>query len=71
VTQWMLPCGAMGAVGVGAWLVEAKRGAIENMARMLMRLFIPLFAVVLLGFLGTMVVDAQRHRRREECAERS
>ena len=31
-TQWLLPCGAMGAVIVGAWLVEAKQSVIENMA---------------------------------------
>ncbi|MCY3846692.1 MAG: permease prefix domain 1-containing protein, partial [Acidobacteria bacterium] len=30
--RWILPCGAMGAVLVGAWLVEAKQSVIENMA---------------------------------------
>ena len=63
--QWMLPCGAMGAVIVGAWLVEAKQGVIENMAPVLTRLFTPLFAAVLLAVLGTMVwtrsgVDVER-----------
>lgn len=52
--DWLLPCGAMGAVIVGAWLVEAKQGAIENMAPVLTRLFTPLFAAILLAFLGTM-----------------
>ena len=52
---WLLPCGAMGAVIVGAWLVEAKQGVIENMAPVLTRLFTPLFAAVLLAFLVTMV----------------
>ena len=54
-TQWMLPCGAMGAVIVGAWLVEAKQSVVENMAPVLTRLFTPLFAAVLLVFLATMV----------------
>ena len=54
-TQWLLPCGALGAVIVGAWLVEAKQSVIENMAPVLTRLFTPLFAAVLLAFLFTMV----------------
>ena len=53
--QWMLPCGAMGAVVVGAWLVEAKQSVIENMAPVLTRLFTPLFTAVLLVLLATMV----------------
>ena len=53
--SWLLPCGALGAVIVGAWLVEAKQSVIENMAPVLTRLFTPLFAAVLLAFLGTMV----------------
>ena len=52
---WLVPCGAMGAVIVGAWLVEAKQSVIENMAPVLTRLFTPLFTVVLLAFLATMV----------------
>jgi hypothetical protein len=51
---WLIPCGAMGAVIVGSWLVEAKQSVIENMAPVLTRLFTPLFTVVLLMFLGTM-----------------
>jgi hypothetical protein len=52
---WWIPCGALGAVMVGAWLVEAKQSVIENMAPVLTRLFSPLFAVVLLAFLATML----------------
>ena len=52
--EWLLPCGAMGAVIVGAWLVEAKQSVIENMAPVLTRLFTPLFAALLLAFLATM-----------------
>ncbi len=51
---WLLPCGAAGAVIIGAWLVEAKQSVIENMAPVLTRLFTPLFTAVLLAFLATM-----------------
>jgi hypothetical protein len=52
--QWLVPCGAMGAVIIGSWLVEAKQSVVENMAPVLTRLFTPLFTVVLLAFLGIM-----------------
>jgi hypothetical protein len=52
--QWIIPCGAMGAVIVASWLVEAKQSVVENMAPVLTRLFTPLFTVVLLVFLATM-----------------
>ena len=55
VGPWLLPCGAMGAVIIASWLVEAKKSVIENMAPVLTRLFTPLFTVLLLAFLGTMV----------------
>jgi hypothetical protein len=51
---WLIPCGAMGAVLIGSWLVEAKQSVIENMAPVLTRLFTPLFTILLLVFLGTM-----------------
>jgi hypothetical protein len=62
---WLIPCGAMGAVIVGSWLVEAKQSVIENMAPVLTRLFTPLFAAVLLVFLATMAwtgrpIDVER-----------
>jgi hypothetical protein len=53
--SWLLPCGATGAVLVASWLVEAKQSVIENMAPVLTRLFTPLFAAVLLTFLGTVL----------------
>ncbi len=64
--QWLLPCGAAGAVIVASWLVEAKQSVIENMAPVLTRLFTPLFAAVLVVFLGTVLwtgrgVDIQRN----------
>ena len=55
LTNWILPCGVMGAVIVAAWLVEAKQSVIENMAPVLTLLFTPLFTLLLLAFLGTML----------------
>ncbi len=56
--EWLLPCGALGAVIVSAWLVEAKQSVIENIVPVLTRLFTPLFAVLLLVFLVAMVWTA-------------
>lgn len=65
VRGWLVPCGAMGAVIVGSWLVEAKQSVIENMAPVLTRLFTPLLTAVLLAFLATMTwtgspIDVER-----------
>jgi len=54
IATWILPCGAVGAVLIAAWLVEAKQSVIENMAPVLTLLFTPLFTLLLLGFLATM-----------------
>ena len=64
-SQWLLPCGAVGAVVVAAWLVEAKQGVIENIAPVLTRVFTPLFTIVLLAFLAALGlsstgIDVQR-----------
>ncbi|MDA0791065.1 MAG: permease prefix domain 1-containing protein [Proteobacteria bacterium] len=63
--EWILPCGAMGAVIIGTWLVEAKKSVIENMAPVLTRVFTPLVTLVLLTFLATMLftghgIDVER-----------
>ena len=55
VQSWLIPCGAAGAVIVASWLVEAKQSVIENMAPVLTRIFTPLFAVMLVTFLGAML----------------
>ena len=55
VAGWLIPCGAAGAVIIGSWLVETKQSVMENMAPVLTRLFTPLFTVLLLMFLATMV----------------
>jgi hypothetical protein len=52
---WIMPCGAMGAVIIGAWLVEHKQSVIENMAPVLTRLFTPLFTALLLVFVAAMI----------------
>jgi len=55
VGTWVVPSGAVGAVIVAAWLVEAKQSVIENMAPVLTLLFTPLFTLALLAFLGTVL----------------
>jgi hypothetical protein len=55
IGPWLIPCGAAGAVIIGSWLVEAKQSVIENMAPVLTRLFTPLFTLLLLAFLATLV----------------
>jgi hypothetical protein len=65
IGSWLVPCGAAGAVLVAAWLVEAKQSVIENMAPVLTRLFTPMFAAVLVAFLGAVLwngggVDVER-----------
>ncbi|MGK2966134.1 MAG: hypothetical protein ACSLFM_11095, partial [Tepidiformaceae bacterium] len=63
--EWVLPCGAVGAIVVVAWLVEAKKSVIENMAPVLTSVFTPLFALMLvaavlgMAFTGNFV-DADR-----------
>jgi hypothetical protein len=65
IQSWLLPCGAMAAVVVSAWLVEAKQSVIENMAPVLTRVFTPLFTAALLAFLVAVVwttsgIDVER-----------
>jgi hypothetical protein len=50
-----VPCGAAGGVIIASWLVEAKQSVIENMAPVLARLFTPLFTLLLLTFLATLL----------------
>lgn len=65
ITSWVLPCGAVGAVVVVAWLVEAKQSVIENMAPVLTSVFTPLFALMLVAAIAGMaltgnIIDAER-----------
>jgi hypothetical protein len=52
IQHWLVPCGAAGAVIVASWLVEARQNLIGNIAPVLTRLFTPLFAALLVTFLG-------------------
>jgi hypothetical protein len=47
VATWVVPSGVAGAVIIAAWLVEAKKSVVENMAPVLTMIFTPLFAVML------------------------
>jgi hypothetical protein len=65
VQRWIVPCGAAGAFLIAAWLVESKQSVIESMAPVLTLLFTPLFTLLLLVFVGTMIwtgnaIDVQR-----------
>jgi hypothetical protein len=65
IVAWVLPCGAVGAVVVVAWLVEAKQSVIENMAPVLTSVFTPFFALMLVAAIAGMaltgnVIDADR-----------
>ncbi len=55
VTEWVLPCGAAGAVIVCAWMVDVKPGISDKIAPALARVFTPLTAAVLLIFLSAMI----------------
>lgn len=55
VGRWIVPCGAAGAFLIAAWLVESKQSVIESMAPVLTLLFTPLFTVLLLTFVATMI----------------
>jgi hypothetical protein len=59
VQEWVVPCGAAGATVVATWLVEAKKSVVENMAPVLARVFVPLFALVLVAFLATMAATGR------------
>lgn len=65
ITTWVMPVGAMGAVIIAGYLVEAKQSVIENMAPVLTLIFTPLFTLMLVAFLATMVftgsgIDVER-----------
>ena len=65
VEEWVLPCGAAGAVLVAAWLVGAKQRVIENIAPVLTKVFTPLFTLMMIALIVAAVlqwnlVDASR-----------
>ena len=60
IQHWLLPCGAAGAVVAASWLVEARQNLIGNIAPVLTRLFAPLFAALLVTFLGILLFTGRR-----------
>lgn len=51
VEEWVLPCGAAGAVIIAGWLVASRRNLVGGMAPMLARVFTPLFTLMLVALL--------------------
>lgn len=65
VAEWIIPCGAAGAVVIAALLVESKQSVIENIAPVLTRVFTPLMTALLLvlvtaGFVQGNFVESGR-----------
>jgi hypothetical protein len=65
VSEWLIPCGAAGAVLVAAWLVDARASLVGGFAPMLARVFTPLFAIMLVVLVVAVVwtrgfVDVER-----------
>lgn len=56
VGEWLVPCGAAGAVVIAAWLVEQKASVVENMAPVLAAVFTPLFTLALVVLVGSMLL---------------
>lgn len=54
--RWIIPLGAGGALVVSAWLVDNKKGAVENIAPVLTGVFTPLFTLVMLAFLTVLAI---------------
>lgn len=59
VSEWIMPMGAAGAILVAAWLVEAKKAVIENIAPVLARLFTPLLTAVLLALIAAYLIQGR------------
>ncbi len=54
VERWMLPAGAAGAIVIAGFLAETRRRLTGQLAPVLIRVFSPMFAGVLVVFLATM-----------------
>jgi hypothetical protein len=66
VYLWVVPSGAAAAVIVAAWLVEAKKSVIENIAPVLTAIFTPMFAVMLVAaVIGYLIAGIGRPFNRE------
>jgi hypothetical protein len=52
--EWVMPFAVPGALVVAAWLVEAKKSVVENIAPVLTKIFTPLTIVMLLTVLAAL-----------------
>lgn len=59
VTTWVIPSGAMAAVVVVGWLVNAPTNPVAGVTPALARIFTPLFAVALVALLGGVAIRGQ------------
>lgn len=57
VVNWIAPCGSAAAIIIAAWLVEEKRGVIENIVPVLAKLMTPLFTLALLSLIVPVVIQ--------------
>ncbi|MFI9488410.1 permease prefix domain 1-containing protein [Promicromonospora sp. NPDC052451] len=57
LADWLLPFAVPGALLVGAWLVEAKKNVVENIAPVLTRVFTPLTIVMLVALFVALLVN--------------
>jgi hypothetical protein len=57
IEDWVLPFAVPGALIVSAWLVEAKKNVVENIAPILTKIFTPLTIVMLLTVLTALVAS--------------
>ncbi|MFL1381441.1 permease prefix domain 1-containing protein [Nocardiopsis protaetiae] len=55
--DWLLPFGLPGVLLVAAWLVEAKKSVVENIAPVLTRVFTPLALLMLVADLVVLLVN--------------
>ena len=55
IAEWVLPCGAAGAVIVAGWLAAGRRNVAGGMAPVLARVFTPLFAAMLVALLAGVI----------------
>jgi hypothetical protein len=62
MANWILPCGAAGAVIIAGWLVEAKQNVVENIAPVLTRVFTPLTVVMLTALLVALSFTVVQNR---------
>ncbi|MFV0451495.1 MAG: permease prefix domain 1-containing protein [Propioniciclava sp.] len=53
--EWALPAGLGGTLVVSAWLVEAKKSIVENLAPVLTMVFTPLFVLLLVALFAAML----------------